>query len=44
MENHQSENPIRRNDIWLADLPAAPESHVQSVLRSVIASRSSLDW
>ena len=36
MENHQSENPIRRNDIWLADLPAAPESHVQSGVRPVI--------
>lgn len=36
MEKHQSENPVRKNDIWLAELPAMPESHVQSGVRPVI--------
>ena len=34
--NHQSDQPIRKYDIWLADLPAVPESHVQSGVRPVI--------
>lgn len=34
--NHQSDQPIRKFDIWLADLPAVPESHVQSGIRPVI--------
>ena len=34
---HQSDQqPIRKYDIWLADLPAVPESHVQSGVRPVI--------
>lgn len=34
--NHQSNQPIRKFDIYLADLPAVPESHVQSGIRPVI--------
>lgn len=33
---HQSDQPIRKYDIWLADLPAVPESHVQSGVRPII--------
>lgn len=36
MQNHQSNQPVRKYDIWLADLPAVPESHVQSGVRPVI--------
>lgn len=34
--NHQSDQPIKKYDIWLADLPAVPESHVQHGVRPVI--------
>ena len=34
--NHQSDHPVRKYDIWLADLPAVPESHVQSGVRPVV--------
>lgn len=34
--NHQSDPPIKKFDIWLADLPTVPESHVQSGIRPVI--------
>lgn len=34
--NHQSDQSVRKYDIWLADLPPAPESHVQSGMRPVV--------
>ena len=34
--NHQPDHPVRKYDIWLADLPAVPESHVQSGVRPVV--------
>lgn len=34
--SHQSDHPVRKYDIWLADLPATPESHVQYGTRPVI--------
>lgn len=34
--NHQSDHPVRKYDIWLADLPAVPESHVQYGIRPII--------
>lgn len=34
--NHQSDPPIKKFDIWLADLPTVPESHVQSGVRPVV--------
>ena len=34
--NHQSDPPIKKFDIWLADLPTVPESHVQSGIRPVV--------
>lgn len=34
---HQSDQqPVRKYDIWLADLPAVPDSRVQSGVRPVI--------
>lgn len=36
MQNHQSDQPVRKYDIWLANLPAVPESHVQRGIRPVI--------
>lgn len=36
MKINRSDQPIKIFDIWLADLPAAPESHVQSGMRPVI--------
>lgn len=33
---HQSDQTICKYDIWLADLPALPESHVQCGMRPVI--------
>ena len=33
MKNHQ---PVRKYDIWSADLPAVPESHVQCGKRPVV--------
>ena len=34
---HQSnQQPVRKYDIWLADLPATPERRVQSGVRPVI--------
>lgn len=34
--NHQFDHTVRKYDIWLADLPAVPESHVQSGVRPVV--------
>ena len=34
--NHQFDQPIQKYDIWLADLPSMPGSHVQSGMRPVI--------
>lgn len=34
--NHQSDRSLRKFDIWLADLPAMPGSHVQSGMRPVV--------
>lgn len=36
MEKHQTDSPIHKYDIWLADLPVLSESHVQSGIRPVI--------
>ena len=36
MQNHRSDQPVRKYDIWLANLPAVPESHVQRGIRPVI--------
>lgn len=36
METHQSDQVIRKYDIWLADIPTIPESHVQCGVRPVI--------
>jgi hypothetical protein len=33
---HQSDQTIKKYDIWLADLPTVPDSHVQSGMRPVI--------
>ena len=34
--NYQTESPVRRYDIWMADLPEINESHVQSGIRPVV--------
>ena len=34
--NHQSNQPVKKFDIWFADLPTVPGSHVQSGMRPVI--------
>ena len=34
--NYQTESPVRRYDIWLADLPEINDSHVQSGIRPVV--------
>lgn len=34
--NHQTNQPIKKYDIWFADLLTAPGSHVQSGMRPVI--------
>lgn len=34
--NYQTESPVRRFDIWLADLPEINDSHIQSGIRPVI--------
>lgn len=36
MEKRQTDPPIHKYDIWLADLPVLSESHVQSGIRPVI--------
>lgn len=36
MKNNRSDQPIQKYDIWLADLPTKPGSHVQSGMRPVI--------
>lgn len=33
---HQSDQPVRKFDIWCADLPAAPGSYVQHGVRPVV--------
>lgn len=33
---HQSDQPIKKYDIWFANLPTTPGSHVQSGMRPVI--------
>lgn len=34
--NHQFDQSVQKYDIWLADLPTKPGSHVQSGMRPVI--------
>lgn len=36
MQNNHPNRPVHKYDIWLADLPAVPESHVQRGIRPVI--------
>lgn len=36
MEINRSNQPVKKYDIWVADLPVTPESHVQYGIRPVV--------
>ena len=39
---HRSENPVRKFDIWMVELPAMTGSHVQSGIRPVIVASNDM--